>query len=299
MFTFQRITLADRERMTKLFARSDFRAAEYSFANAYNWSTAYHIEVAYVNDFLLMRAGIANKNFLFPAGSGDLKSLIQQLLDDAHVAGQPLVLRAVVPAMKAELERLFPSVFVFSSNRDSFDYMYLAEDLRTLAGKKFQPKRNHISRFKKTFAWSYEDITPVNLPECVAMNEEWCALYGCSENPSLQAETCAVRCALRNYAEECLMGGLLRVDGKVVAYTIGERLNTDTLIVHIEKALGENYPGAYQVINQEFVTRHAEGLTYVNREDDAGDEGLRKAKLSYQPVFMQEKFIAKSLLTDL
>jgi len=293
---FKKITLADREWIFPLLAQSDFRAAEYSFANAYNWSAVFNIEVASTHGFLLIRTGEDTKNYLFPAGSGDLKALVQELLNEARAAAQPLVIRDMPIEKKNELEQLFPGVFEFSSNRNNFDYIYLSDDLINLTGKKFQSKRNLVSRFKKTFpTWQYEDITADNLPECVAMNDKWCRLYGCNDNRSLHMETCAVCRALQNFFDEQLLGGLLRVDGEIAAYTVGERLNSDTLIIHIEKAFSETYPGAYQTINREFVTRHAAGLQYVNREDDAGDEGLRKAKLSYQPVFLLEKYTAKQI----
>ena len=123
------------------------------------------------------------------------------------------------------------------------------------------------------------------------MTDEWCALNGCSHNESMQMEACAVRIALRDFVALGLKGGILRSGGRIVAYTIGERLNSDTFIVHVEKAFSD-VTGAYPMINQCFLAHEASGLRYVNREDDAGDEGLRKAKLSYNPVLMLEKYLA-------
>jgi len=296
MLEFRKITMADRELMTKLFAVNDFRSAEYSFANAFNWSEIFHIEVAFVDNFMLIRAGAERKSYLYPVGFGDLKTAVQWLKTDAAVLQQPFVMHAILPESKLILEQLFPNEFQFTANRDVLDYVYHVEDLINLTGKKYQPKRNHISRFKKNYDWIYEDITTDNLLECIAMNEEWCRVYGCLENYSLRSETCVARCALTHFFDENLLGGLLRVDGQIAAYTVGERINSDTLIVHIEKAFSEKYLGVYQVINQEFVRRHAVGLRYVNREDDAGNEGLRKAKLSYHPAFLLEKYLATSIV---
>ncbi|MDR2802451.1 MAG: phosphatidylglycerol lysyltransferase domain-containing protein [Prevotellaceae bacterium] len=293
MINFQAVTIADREKINAILKLSDFRAAEYSFANIFNWSKAFSSEIAFFEDFLLCRGGTGRKNYIYPAGAGNLKAAITALTDDAAMLEQPFVLRAIQAEEKQLLEQLFPGRFYFTALRSTFDYVYHSEDLINLSGKKFQSKRNLISRFNKNFEWHYEAITIDNLQECVQMNDEWCRLYACHENSSLQAETCAVRRALNYFTDETLVGGLLRVGGKVVAYTIGEQINSDTFIIHIEKAFGEKFPGAYQVINREFAERHAAHLKYINREDDTGDEGLRKAKLSYRPAFMIEKYSAE------
>ena len=175
--------------------------------------------------------------------------------------------------------------------RNWADYIYKVSDLLELAGRKYQPKRNLISRFRNNNEWTYEDIDNGNIAECVAMNEEWCQRNGCNDEGSLQLEAGAVAAMLAHFCELGLCGGLLRVQGKVIAYTVGEPLSGDTFIVHIEKAFTE-FQGAYQTINQQFLLHHAAGFQYVNLEDDAGDAGLRKAKLSYHPAFMQEKYIA-------
>ncbi|MDR0729442.1 MAG: phosphatidylglycerol lysyltransferase domain-containing protein [Prevotellaceae bacterium] len=295
MLPFHKISLDDRDEINRRLALSDFRAAEYSFANSFNWGLAFGIEIAYFDRFLLLRSGDNPKYYLYPPGAGDVRTAIQAILDDASEGDYTACIRAILPEQKAEMEQWFPNRFRFTPQRHSFDYIYHSEDLMRLAGKKYQAKRNHAARFRKTFDWAYEPVTGANLSECVAMNKEWCRLYGCNDNLSLKAETCAVQRALLYFFEEELLGGLLRVDGRVIAYTVGERLNSDTLIVHIEKAFSESFPGAYQVINQEFVQRHADGLAYVNREDDTGDAGLRKAKLSYHPAFLLEKYLAEPL----
>ncbi|MDR1984799.1 MAG: phosphatidylglycerol lysyltransferase domain-containing protein [Prevotellaceae bacterium] len=296
MINFQTVTIADRERVNAVLKLSDFRAAEYSFANIFNWSKAFKSEIAFYEGFLLVRGGKKEKSYIYPAGAGDLKAVITALMEDAAMLGHPFVMRAIQAEGKQLLEQLFPGRFHFTALRNTFDYLYYPEELMNLPGRKFQSKRNLISRFHKKFEGHYEDITADNLPECVLMNEEWCRMYACHENSSLKAETCAVRRALDHFSEEALAGGLLRVAGKVVAYTVGEQINSDTFIVHIEKAFGGEYSGAYQVINREFAERHAAHLKYINREDDTGDEGLRKAKLSYRPALMIEKYSAELII---
>jgi hypothetical protein len=297
MINFQAVTIADRERVNAVLRLSDFRAAEYSFANIFNWSRTFKSEIAFYEGFLLVRGGKKEKHYIYPAGTGDLKAVITALMEEAAMSGHPFVLRAIQEEGKQLLEQLFPGRFHFSALRNTFDYLYHSEELINLWGRKFQSKRNLIARFHKKFVGSYEDITADNLPECVLMNEEWCRRYACPANSSLRAETYAVKRALSHFSEEALVGGLLRVKGNVIAYTVGEQINSDTFIVHIEKAFGDRYSGAYQLINREFAERHAAHLKYINREDDAGDEGLRQAKLSYRPALMIEKYSAEPITT--
>ena len=170
------------------------------------------------------------------------------------------------------------------------DYVYESEKLATLSGKKLHSKRNHVNKFKIVYAdrWSYEPISEDNLEECVQTGLKWRNENGCEEDEEKNAELCVTLNSLRLFKELDLVGGALRVDGKIIAFTIGEPLSEDTFVVHIEKALGE-IEGAYTMINQQFVQHACMDYKYVNREEDTGSEGLRKAKRSYRPAFMVEK----------
>ncbi|MDR2585019.1 MAG: phosphatidylglycerol lysyltransferase domain-containing protein, partial [Prevotellaceae bacterium] len=185
-----------------------------------------------------------------------------------------------------------------SPERDSWDYIYKVDDLSTLQGKRYQSKRNHIARFTELPDWRYEPIGGANITECIEMNSAWCHLMGCTENKSLHMETCAAEMGLQNFDALGLDGALLRLSGKVVAYTLGEPINSDTFIVHVEKAFPD-IRGAYPTINREFMRNLGTGFVYVNREDDVGDEGLRRAKESYHPVFMEEKYLLTVSYNDL
>ena len=173
---------------------------------------------------------------------------------------------------------------------DEADYVYESEKLATLSGKKMHGKKNHVNRFRKEFEgrWSYESMKKENLEECFQMALKWRKENGCNDDTDKNAEMCVTMNALRLFEELDLKGGILRIDGKIVAFTIGEPICPDTFVVHIEKAYAD-VPGAYTMINQQFVEHECMDYKYVNREDDAGSEGLRKAKLSYKPVFMVEK----------
>lgn len=188
------------------------------------------------------------------------------------------------------LEQWYPGRFQITYERDDADYIYESEKLATLSGKKLHGKRNHINKFKNTFGdrWSYEPMSVDNVEECFQMALDWRNDNGCNEDEEKNAEMCVTLNSLRLFQELELTGGVLRIDGKVVAFTMGEPVCSDTFVVHIEKAYAD-VPGAYPMINQQFVEHECMGYRYVNREEDTGAEGLRKAKLSYRPAFLIEK----------
>jgi hypothetical protein len=291
MIDFRVLILDDISWLKPLLRSAGERGAEYSFTNSLVWGGFYNQRIACVDGFAVIKAGIDQPHYNFPCGHGDVKQVIEKLTDDAKAGGYPFRMRALSHSTREKLENLFPGRFDYREMRDLADYIYAVEDLISLSGRAYQPKRNLISRFQKNNEWEYEPVTSMNVNDCVKMNREWCRRNNCNDNGSLNMETEAVMTMLANFEKLGLAGGLLRVKGEVVAYTVGEPLSDDTFIVHIEKAFTE-FQGAYQMINQQFLIHDVKGFTYVNREDDAGDEGLRKAKMSYHPVFLQEKFIA-------
>ena len=202
----------------------------------------------------------------------------------------PFRMYNLTPDNFAQLEEWYPGRFQIEYDRDSADYVYESEKLATLSGKKLHSKRNHINKFKALYGgrWSYEAITAGNVEECFQMALKWRDQNGCEDDPEKRGEICVTMNALRLFEELELKGGILKIDGEVVAFTIGEPVCSDTFVVHIEKAFAD-VEGAYPMINQQFVEHECRDYLYVNREEDTGAEGLRKAKLSYRPVFMVEK----------
>lgn len=291
MIAYKEAEISDKEWVDRLLRLSDFRGTEYCFTNIFVWKVVYRIRIAQWNDFLLIRADDGGQLLdIFPGGTGDIKALIDKLMDDAFVERRDFRMAVVGAEKVALMQQLYPADFFdITPDRNGWDYIYKVEDLTLLPGKRYQPKRNHIARFTELPDWRYEPITMQNLAECMEMNVRWnhqsCATF----DQSLYDESCAVETGLRHFKALGLEGALLRVSGKVVAYTLGEPLNSDTYIVHVEKAFSE-FKGAYQMINREFIRHNAASFAYVNREDDAGDEGLRTAKNSYHPHFMEEKY---------
>ena len=182
-------------------------------------------------------------------------------------------------------------------DRDSSDYIYLQEKLSSLSGKKLHAKRNHIHRFEEEYPdWTYESITEENEEECARMAMEWCMQNCMTEEERIEYdkidESRLVVYAIRHREQLGFVGGAIRAAGKIIAITLGEPLTKDTFVVHFEKAYAD-IQGAYPIINREFVKHEMAEYQYVNREEDMGEEGLRKAKLSYRPEILLEKGIIR------
>ncbi len=213
------------------------------------------------------------------------------------------VLGIVLPALKeagyerlsnlteeqiADIEKIYPGYFSFTHHRDNDNYIYLTEKMASLSGKKLHSKKNFVNRFKKEYEYTYEKINDATLCECIEVLDEWCKKKECAGG-SVSAESCACTLALNNMEALGLKGGALRVNGRVVAFSLGERIAEDMAIIHFEKA-DYDYKGAFQTIFMEFVKNEWMDTKYINREEDTGDEGLRKAKLSYYPEFLLKMY---------
>ena len=230
---------------------------------------------------------------MMPVGEGDVRPVVAALMEDANRLNAPFRMLGVCVNMKETLEQAFPGRFRFTSDRDYADYIYLRSDLATLRGKKFQPKRNHVNKFKASYPdYEYRQLTPELVPECLRLEALWCKANDCAENAALQAERRSMTNALENMEKLGLTGGVLHVQGNIVAFTFGAPINKETFDTCVEKA-DTSIEGSYAMINYEFANRIPEQYIYVNREEDLGLEGLRKAKLSYQPETILEKYMAE------
>ncbi|MDX9871513.1 MAG: phosphatidylglycerol lysyltransferase domain-containing protein [Clostridia bacterium] len=297
MIDFKTVELSDKQWMDPLYKIADLPGCQHNFTNIYAWSGIYENQIAQINGYIIVKAGDKEaKRYFYPAGHGDIKPVLDAMLQDAQDCGHEFVLAALSERNRAELDALYPGEFSYEDNPDYYDYVYRLEKLVTLSGQKLQPKRNLINQFKRKYSeWSIEDITEENLDECWVMNKQWCIIHDCKNDAVLLNERYAVQRCLKNFAGLNLEGALLRVNDRVVAFTLGEILNSDTYVTHVEKAFFD-FTGAYQMINREFAVivkaRHPQVL-YVNREEDMGHDGMRKAKRSYYPERMEVKYIAK------
>ena len=294
VLSFRGIEITDKPWVDEALKRSQFRGCEYTFGNNFVWRRVYRVEIAQYNELYFVRWGMddGTYKFSFPAGGCDVKTGVELLKSYCSENGLPLHIYAN-RAVTEQVLALYADA-VAEYNRDGSDYVYLAEDLAELKGKKYHSKRNHLNRFYEN-DWSFEPITSDNISECIAMNEIWCSEniceFGCDDDDSRskEDESCIVRCSFKYYDKLGYKGGLIRVNGEVQAFCFGEEVADDTFVVHVEKAL-RNYQGAYTAINREFVKSLDGKYKYINREEDTGAENLRKAKLSYHPCFLEDKF---------
>ena len=293
MIPFKDVTLADRDTITSFTMKSDRRNCDLSFSNLCSWRFLYDTQFAVVDNFLVFKFWAGEQlAYMMPVGTGDLKAELWELIEDARKENQHFCMLGVCSNMRADLEAILPGQFTFTEDRDYADYIYLRSDLSTLKGKKFQAKRNHINRFRNTYPdYEYTPITPDRIQECLDLEAEWCKVNHCDQQEGTGNERRALIYALHNFEALGLTGGILHVNGKIVAFTFGMPINHETFGVHVEKA-DTSIEGAYAMINYEFANRIPEQYIYINREEDLGLEGLRKAKLSYQPVTILEKYMA-------
>lgn len=290
---FRKPVMEDKALVIGYIKQKKTRSCEDTFGNLLLWARFYNIRIAEVEGMLVSAIMGETLSFHYPYGVGDAKKCIESLMEYSEEQGQEFRMHCVTPEEFEELESLFPGEFEIEYDRDIADYVYEAEKLRNLSGKKYHGKKNHVNKFKKTYEnWEYISMTGEHAEEAFQLLLKWKELNACMENHEKNAESCVASNYLRLFDELDVCGGILRVNGQAAAFSIGEQVCDDTMVVHIEKALTE-YEGAYTMINQQFVEHECQHVTYVNREEDTGDEGLRKAKLSYRPVFMVEKGTVK------
>ena len=300
MIEFRRLKLSQRENYEKILFSCPGQSCEYSFANKYLWGRQ---EMAFLGDCVAFFSHFNGKSiYPYPIGAGDRRAVLEAMIRDAHERGIPCRIACMNQTEVRELEDWFPGQFLIRTDRDGFDYVYAIDDLADLKGRKFQKKRNHVNRFRAEHPEAIcVPIEPEHLDTAREMVEDWFR-QRLKEDPQGEylLERIAIDRAFRHFKALGMEGLMLMEGGQVLAVTMGSRLSPDTIDVHFEKAR-EDVDGAYAAVNCEFARylreKHPE-VKYLNREDDMGLEGLRKAKLSYQPHHFEEKYWA-CLMEDL
>ncbi len=289
MLKFKPISAKDFEKYNKYRALDETNASEGVFATMFIWNRYYNMEIAENGEFLFIRFNIKGKepSYFFPIGKGDLSAAIAELSDYAASHGERLNFRLVTLQNAERLKRITEKRFSFTEVRDSFDYVYLTEKMISLSGKKLHSKKNHLNYFLENYNYEYIKVKDSDLlSQCAKKAYE---LVNMKTKNLNSFELGAMECYFKHYFDFNQTGAVLKVDGEIAAMSFGEKLNRDTALIQIELA-DESYRGAYQAINKMFCENEWSHLSYVNREEDMGLEGLRKAKTSYQPAFLVEKY---------
>ncbi|MBR5020366.1 MAG: DUF2156 domain-containing protein [Oscillospiraceae bacterium] len=293
MIDFQRLDLAEKARFDEILMNCGQRGCEYTFVNLFLWGRQ---KAAFVNDRLLIQSQFDRKCvYPLPMGPGDLKMALDAIIADARERGIPCCLTSLKPEECEIIEELYPGSFSFHMARDNFDYVYDINGLADLKGRKYQKKRNHLNNFRKANPdIAFVPMDDVDPKELETMLEQWYTRH-LETNPDMDyhLEQVAIGRAMKFRRELGMEGLVLLVEGKIAAFAMGSRMNEDTFDIHFEKALDES---AYPAINQGFAAHLREKypeLKWLDREDDMGLEGLRKAKLSYNPDMMIEKYWAR------
>lgn len=284
---FHKISTDDKKFTDRILRNSDIRFCEYTFGNMYCWGSAAGLEIFAADDLIVFGYPKLHK-FYMPIGSSDAVKYALNFLDCSF---SKLKLLSLSEKDKHMIEECLGGKFDFSEDTRAFDYIYESEKLRLLTGKKLASKRNHINAFLADGNWHTEKITSQDAARLVVFNKKWCKDLCGHMSGSLATEMCAVELGINNFEKLGFSGLMLFKNEILVAYSYGEPINGDTFCVHVEKADAE-IRGAYQMINREFARTYCENYSYINREDDASDQGLRRAKMSYYPTDIGKKMTA-------
>ena len=287
MLEFKKIEISDIEKIKKYTNIKGNFSCETSFLNLFVWQNIYHNMYSEKDGIMFIKSGENGKyNFRLPFGK-DIKKGIDLLRE--YCGGKDPVLWIQQGERFTEIEPYIYENYQLIEKRDAFDYIYLQSDLANLSGKKYHSKRNHISAFSKKYDWHYSAITEDNVKDVLDCAEVWYKENSERYDKYMHCEHEGIKNVLQNMDVLNVRGGAIYVEGKVVAFTIGSSINDEVFDVHIEKAL-HDYATAYTVINNEFAKTLSD-YKYINREDDMGLEGLRKAKLSYKPEILLKKYL--------
>lgn len=285
----------DEDWINSCIAVSGTMASDASFANIYLLRNKYSTKISRYKDFIIRKYSGkgARCGYTFPLGKGDVAKALAEIEKDAKECGERLQFAFVTEEQKEVLENAMPARFCYSSDAGDSDYIYLRSELASLSGKAFHKKKNHFSKFVRTYPdYKYYEIGASNIYDAQKVADAWYYEHLQDEDASQLAEYKAIKEALENFEELGLIGGIIYVNDSPCAMTIASKINENTVDVHFEKAVGEYaLNGGYAAINKLF-SEKLDGVTWLNREEDIGIEGLRKAKLSYRPKIMLKKYSA-------
>lgn len=287
---FRPLAIEDRAVFVPVLREYQPEISEWTFTNLFIWREHYGFQWCLYQDWLIVmgeqNGGTIVLQPMGPASRAGVVSMLLGWLREEKGISAPSVERADGRLVQ-ELEG--KAGFVIEPVRDHFDYVYLRDDLVELAGNKYRTKRNRLNKISRNYAFTYAPMEERHLDACLELQSNWCEIRRCKEDLSLLGEWNAIHEILGNFNALDLQGGVVIIDGKVEAFTVGELLNNSMAVIHIEKA-NPDIAELYTVVNQQCAEQCWANTLYINREQDLGIPGLREAKLSYHPHHMVEKY---------
>lgn len=270
-----------------VFSSTPERSVHYTFASLWGWNVNCGYEWAWDGGLVWIRANLPGPLVMAPVGDWDSADW-GSVLPECWPGGT--VFLDVPAGLARRWERALPGRVKAVPSRSEWEYVHKVEDLVALRGNRFRSKAQKLRRFMEAFEPEYVPVSPRNLDEVRAFQEEWCRARGCEGDRSLAEEDRAIKSTLDGWENlEGLFGGGLLAGGRMVAYTLAEPVDSETVAIRFEKA-SPDFRDAYQAVNQLFLERACGGFAWVNREEDMGDPGMREAKMSYRPDRFVEKF---------
>lgn len=261
-------------------------SSDYSFVNLWAWRDIYDLEWAWSGSLVFIRQNTPLLQYWAPIGpwqDQDWKEVFSRVDTPVHLTRIPNHLAQLLTEQLAGRVSLDPAP-------EHFDYVYSVQELIELRGNRFHKKKNLLKQFQRTYDYAYIPLTIDAVEKALTLQTEWCLWRDCEDSITLESENRAILNTFEDWNKlEGVFGGGLLVEGNMVAYTVAEPLDDQTVVIHFEKGC-PNHKGVYQAINQIFLAQSASDYTYVNREQDLGDPGLRKAKESYNPIAYVEKY---------
>ena len=286
---FKPISLEDYEIFNAYFSKFQPEISEYTFTNLFMWRNYYQFQwIVHNNQLVMVSTNKSGVLTAFPPLGDNLSSSIEFLMDISEKSKLKLEIHRAPKKIAEEIKKLGILCEIIQ-DRDNWDYIYARNDLVDLPGKPYANFRKKLNRFKRQFVWTYEQLDAHLINLILAMQDEWCGIRACYDDDSLNEENLGIHEIFTHWKTLQFDGGVIKVDGIIIAYTLAEILNNDTIVIHVEKANPE-YNGAYQAVAQQFCKNLDEKIIFINREQDLGDPNLRKAKEHYHPVKYIEKY---------
>lgn len=282
------VELSDKLLFDQYIKKFPPQISELTFTNIFAWRHAELFELSILDDFLIVIfPGEERWDIFEPIGPFQHKRDV--IVSCFHRAEKRFHIRFV--RLSDAAMGLFRSdaSFFFQEDRDNYDYIYNTKDIVELTGKKYDGKRNLIKRFQENNIFSYKKLSKENVGQCLYFQENWCIDKDCCHIKGLFNEKRACMEMLVNFEALNISGAIIEIDSKVEAVTLGEELNPETFVIHMEKA-NDTYLGIYQAINHLFASSLPSQYIFINREQDLGVAGLRLAKESYHPCRMIKKY---------